>query len=256
MRLFNFIKQYWTIALSNKLMLSLYGLYLVVVCMIPIAWCSTLAKMNHLNFTIADVFSMFGDPRVYPLSMVPFTALVVISLFRYDFRPSIIIRHRSKLTLWLKQVVITFLSSFIINIFVVVILLVASSFFTRQTINWNTFESLFNLLTLKILAENPSIVMVIVMCFLTSFFSVSIMTLLLMLTNWMNKLIYGYLLLLIICSFDLRYSGFFRINTIFFPRWLEYENMYIILIYPIIITLGLILFGMLAFKRKDFLDVK
>jgi len=256
MRLSNFVKYYWGIALSNKLMLSLYGLYLVVVCLIPVSWCSTLAKMNHLDFTKADVFSMFGDNKIYPLSMIPFTALVMVSLFPHDFRPSIVIRYRSKLKLWLNQVSIILISSFIINMFVVIILLVVSNYFTRKTINWNTFESLFNLITKKILEGNPPIVIIVLMCFITSFFSVAIMSILLMFAKWMNKLIYGYLLLLIICSVDLRYSGFFRVNTIYFPRWLEHDNILHVLTSPIIITFGLILFGVLAFKRKDFLNGK
>src|SRR5665647_2195305 len=185
---------------SRKVVYFLFLIYLIF----PVLWASHLAGVLNKALSIADGFSMFSYCLIYPLLIIPVT-------------------------------------SFVINILLIIIIGVITSMLTQTAINWDSNTSLFyKMNNNKTLTENPSIAVVILSTFLTSFFSVSIMSMLMIFAKWIDKTIHGFIFMLAICSIDTFYPSFFALNSTYFPNWSKYESIFTVLILPALIMVAII----------------
>ena len=255
MRFPGLVKQYMGIISSRKVVYFLFLIYLIFAVMILVLRASHFARILNKALSIADGFSMFSYCQMYPLLIIPVTSIVLITLFQYDFNIFIIVRQKARKVMWFKQVAVVLMASFIINILLIIIIGVITSMLTQTAINWDSNTSLFyKMNNNKTLTENPSIAVVILSTFLTSFFSVSIMSMLMIFAKWIDKTIHGFIFMLAICSIDTFYPSFFALNSTYFPNWSKYESIFTVLILPALIMVAIIFLGVLAVPRKEFLN--
>lgn len=262
MMYFNQIKQYKNTLLAQKVLIFAYFIFIILVLTLNALYSNKIAQLYEVEFTIADVMILSTWYNFFPISIVVFTTLIMSILMKNDFRTMIILRQKSKQAMWLTQVKkITFIS-FVFTLFLIVIAFILGLIMCKKNINFTQDSSLFRVFTKVTMNHEINIVAVILMCFITAFLSITLMSLIVILSKWIfNNYLVGILIVTSICWIDSNkfvggFKVFFNTNSAFYHQWFDESQMLIHLIYPVIYIIVVIGIGLYVSKGKDFLNVK
>ncbi|WP_071396580.1 hypothetical protein [Bacillus tuaregi] len=207
--------------------------------------------------SLADCFVFVTDKFFFALLIVPMSVYLLQYLNKNDFNILFILRQKSRKILWTKHMFRTFIFSSLVTTYFTICTFIIGGFFSTSYINWNSISSIYYLANNKV-TDNVSILNVLVMFLIFCILLLTILNMLFQLLQWItNGYLFGWLVILSIGIWDMfqrTYAVMYGKLTISHSIWERSGYMNISIMYGIFVGLVIFIIGIVAVKRKDFLN--
>lgn len=264
-------REFFDLFFSNKKAAITYFVILPLLILASDKGWSIEANMKGLGFTLSDACILLTRPILFGITIVPLFVFLISVLLKYDFNSTGIIRRKSRQGLWLKQVGNICAFSALAALYLTFCSGIISIFITKDICNWNEKHSFFFSAMLaqaatdksgtvipQTIAVPPSIVEISGMLFLFSFFSIAVMSIIVLLIKWLSEsYVIGFASIIMIALLDW-YSVpvFYTYSSISYEQWVKNVPVICNILYPAIWIFALTTIGWIFSKRKDFLSVQ
>lgn len=251
------IREFIQIIVGNRHLALVYFLLL------PIFWigCMSLVlretQQLPLEYSRSDLLLLSFN--VGGFSGIVFVFLIlcfIMYLFRFDFLSVVLIRQKSKQSVWISQTGKAALSSLSISIYSTVILWLYAILFSPVDNNWDSYNSIFTD-ELKFSLEVPLPIWKVVLIFFVSmFFFVLTMSLFYLLIRWLfHKEVIGCIAVLIYilyCSYGSPFLNYMNNCTVTYGSFAEPTRLLWPLLAPLLWIGVLLGAGALLANRAEF----
>lgn len=244
---------------KSKHITEAFAFYILIMLLINNIYCIKLVANSGIVISSADVYIMFLRDDFFPISICTVSALLLLNLFKNDFRTVEIISYNSRKSIWLNQVLRVFMLSMCWGLLLIAFLFIFTVLFCREGLNFFQESSLFFFYTKRTL-ENINVQEVILFSYLSFISSLVTMCLLVLLFKWLcNSYVLGYIaMVLIICNDTINenFRVFFDKNSIFYTQWIDKSLIARGFSTTLLIIFLEILFGIIIAQKRDFINDK
>ena len=250
------IREFFQIIAGNRNISILYFLLL------PVFWIGSMSlvlretQQLYLEYSRSDLLLLsFNEGGFSGIVFVFLILCFIMYLFRFDFLPVVLIRQKSKRSIWISQIGKATLSSFSISIYSTGVLWLYAILFSSIDNNWNSYNSIFTD-ELKFSLEVPMSIWKVVLAFFVSmFFYVLSMSIFYLLIRWLfHKEIIGCIAVLVYilyCSYGSHFLNYINNCTVTYESFVEPTRLLWPLLAPLL-WIGVLLGagGLLAYRAE------
>ena len=212
-----------------------------------------------IDLCLADIYILHTDLEILFMIICVASAFLFTYLYTDKFRVQYIIRQKSRVSIWNKHILETFIISLIMTVYVSLCLYIFGRILTTgKLIDFNEYTSLFYKIVHRT-TDKISVYAVISLCIATIFFAIFVTNLIILFARWCNRQVAGWILVVIIGCFEtvkMDLEIFYNHMRILHEFWVDLNKIEYKTIYPVVLALFLYAAGCLLFKRKEYANVR
>lgn len=251
------VREFLQLAVGNRQLLLTY------LVLLPVVWFGTMSlsmrelQTRSLQYSKSDLVLLSFNAGGFSGILIAFLLLCfVMYLLRFDFLPVVLIRQKSKRSIWFHQAVKAMLSSLCLSLYSTGILLLYAELLSSVDNNWDSYKSVFTD-ELKYSLEKPVSLWLVVSVFLIALFLFvfTISLLYLLVRWWLKKEIVGciaVIVYLLYCSYGSSFLNYLHICTVGYKAYIDPARLLWPLLAPLLWIGVLLGSGALLANRAEF----
>ncbi len=239
-----------------KLIIIIYIFVLSAIIFLSILLNFSYSYSRNQGYCLADCFMFLSNPSFWGLFIIPLSIFLIFHLLKYDNNFNFISRFRSKSSIWFQQVFKSFVISFCLTIYSVLLTLFIGSFLSDNLINWNIENSIYFLVN-KTTTDNYTFLEVVLITFFSMLIIMITINLVAVFLQWVtNNSTISWLYVILISGLNLFGGKYCIISGRAIVGYREMQNIiYSVLgmVLSVILIIIVIILGKVFSKRKEFL---
>lgn len=200
------------------------------------------------GYIYTSVYWFFG------IEIAIVTNFIILNLNKNNFNVNIVLKQKSRASIWMKQVVSNGVISILVSSWISVCTYFASSLMSRYYINWSSVSSIYFKVN-KVVCNSLDLKNVIILFVVYSSMRIFIMSIISSLTYWItNNKIMSWIVIVVIGVLEISIPLFYRVISIDYQVINDSGILIICFLYGLFLISILAILGIVFGKRREFYE--